>query len=108
MANARTAPSNPDLERVIGVLRRHLPRLRQEYGVKYLGVFGSYISGRRRKGSDLDLLVEFEEGTLMTFFRFVRLEEQLGELLGIKVDLVMRTALKPAIGERILSEVVAV
>jgi hypothetical protein len=89
-------------------LRTHLPELRKEYGVKYLGVFGSYVKGHQRSRSDLDLLVEFEEGTRMTLFRFVGLQEHLAELLGVKVDLVMKTALKPAIGERILAEVVLV
>ncbi len=89
-------------------MRRHLPELRREYGVKYLGVFGSYVKGRQRRRSDVDLLVEFEEGTRMTLFRFVGLQEDLAELLGVKVDLVMKTALKPAIGQRILAEVVPV
>ncbi len=100
--------SNPSLEQILDTLRPHLPELRKEYGVKNLGVFGSYVKGRQRKRSDIDLLVEFEDETRMTFFRFVRLEEHLAKILGVKVDLVMRGALKPAIGERILAEVVPV
>lgn len=96
----------PDLEGVRRVLGAHLPELAERYGVRSLGVFGSYVRGKVRKGSDLDLLVEFDRAP--TFFEFVRLERHIGELLGVKVDLVMRTALKPGIGERILEEVVAV
>jgi uncharacterized protein len=54
------------------------------------------------------VLVEFEEGTPMTLFKFVRLERVLGEILGVEVDLVMRDALRPEIGKRILAEVVNV
>jgi len=103
-----SGPDGPILEQLLRTLRDHLPELREQYGVKSLAVFGSYVTGRRRKSSDLDLLVEFDEGTRMTFFRFVRLEQHLSKLLDAKVDLVMKSALKPAIGERILAEVVPV
>ncbi len=56
--------------------------------------------------SDLDVLVEFTEPP--SLFEFARLEYDLSEQLGIKVDLVMKDALKPALGQRILKEVVAV
>ena len=41
-------------------------------------------------------------------FRFVELENHLTDLLGVKVDLVMRDALKPAIGQRVLAEMMPV
>jgi predicted nucleotidyltransferase len=50
--------------------------------------------------------VEFDRAP--TFFEFIALEDDLSRLLGVKVDLVMKSALKPRIGERILSEVVQV
>jgi len=52
------------------------------------------------KKSDLDILVEFESPT--DFFDYLGLEEYLTNLLGIKVDLVMKKALKPNIGKKIL------
>lgn len=94
------------LEEILAILREHMPELRERYKVKTLGVFGSYVRGEQRRRSDLDLLVEFER--VPTFFEFIDLEDHLGELLGIKVDLVMRSALRPAIGRRILAEVIAV
>jgi predicted nucleotidyltransferase len=80
--------------------------LRKNYGVKSLGVFGSYARRENRPGSDLDLLVEFDQAP--TIFEFVRLERFLAAMLGVKVDLVMKTALKPEIGKRILTEVLPV
>ncbi|MFQ5874047.1 MAG: nucleotidyltransferase family protein [Dehalococcoidia bacterium] len=88
------------------LLHDHLPQVRERYGVTYLGVFGSYVRGEDRQGSDLDLLVEFEQAPSM--FQFIDLQEYLSDLLGVKVDLVMQRALKPGIGQRILAEVVAV
>jgi len=87
-------------------LRRHLPQLRERYGVKSLWVFGSYVRGEQERNSDLDILVEFEKAP--SLFQFIRLEDELRNLLGVEVDLVMKSALKPRIGERILSEVVPV
>ncbi len=84
-------------------LRLHLPELEKRYQVKSLGVFGSWTRDEQRKGSDLDLLVEFFEPPGM--FGFVELEDHLSDLLGVKVDLVTKNALKPRIGRRILEEV---
>jgi predicted nucleotidyltransferase len=78
--------------------------LRRDYGVRTLGLFGSYVRNQQGPKSDIDILVEFEAP--IGLLRFNRLERQLGEILGGKVDLVMKSALKPHIGRRILEEVV--
>jgi predicted nucleotidyltransferase len=106
MTTQRTGTTGPALEDILQTLRSHLPELRETYRVKSLGVFGSYVRGEQRRRSDVDVLVEFDEAPSM--FRFIDLQERLAALLGVKVDLVMRTALKPAIGARIIAEVVAV
>ncbi|MFA6316496.1 MAG: nucleotidyltransferase family protein [Elusimicrobiota bacterium] len=87
-------------------LRQHLPQLSAEFGVKRAGVFGSFARGEQRSGSDVDILVEFRSP--ISLFRFMDLEERFRSLLGIKVDVVSRGALKPRIGRRILKEVVYV
>lgn len=105
MTRKVTAPKIT-LEDILGTLKSQLPDLEKGYGVKSLGVFGSYARGESRSRSDLDLLVEFDRAP--TMFEFVRLERHLTAILGVKVDLVMKTALKPEIGKRILAEVVPV
>lgn len=100
-ANPLTSP-----EEITRTLRAHLPELGERYGVSALGLFGSYVRGEQRKGSDLDVLVEFDRPP--TLLEFVDLQYYLSDLLGIKVDLVMKKALKPAIGRRILEEVVPI
>lgn len=94
----------PTLQRIEALLRERLKSLTSDYGVAQIGVFGSCVRGEITEGSDIDILVEFERP--IGFFKFLELEEYLGEYLGAKVDLVTRTALKPRIGQRILSEVV--
>lgn len=76
------------------------------FHVRSLGVFGSYVRHEANTNSDLDILVEFE--TPPTLFEFVRLQEYLSQVLGLPVDLVMKSALKPNIGREILAEVVPI
>lgn len=94
------------IRKVKKVLKEHKEELRGKYGVKEIGIFGSYVRGENRESSDLDILVEFEENAEVDLIKFVELENYLSELLGVKVDLVDKTTLKPAIGKRILQEVV--
>jgi predicted nucleotidyltransferase len=95
------------VNRFISRLRQNLSELRERYGVRSLGIFGSYVRGEQRKRSDLDILVDFNNGTL-TLFQFVELRDFLSDLLGVKVDLVEKRALKPVIGKHIFEEVVSV
>ena len=84
-------------------MRQHLPELRERYGVRALWLFGSHVRKEQRKTSDLDILVEFDR--VPSLLEFVRLERHLGEVVGKRVDLVMKSALKPAIGRHILAEI---
>ena len=92
------------INKIKRILRGALPQLKKEYHIKTIGIFGSYIRGENRKGSDLDILVEFSSP--IGLFEFLEMEEYLGKLLAVKVDLVSKNALKPYIGEHILAEVV--
>jgi len=94
------------LNEIQSLLSKHKQELAEKYKVKDIGVFGSFVHNRQKMGSDIDLLVDFKE--TLDFFEFLELEEYLSELLEIKVDLVMKSTLKPKIGERILSEVIYV
>ncbi len=102
----KVSPTPATLREVLHSLRGVLPELEQGYGVKTLGVFGSYVRGDSSRRSDLDLLVEFNR--VPTMFEFVRLERHLSAKLGVKVDLVMKSALKPEIGKRIQNELAPV
>lgn len=88
------------------LLQDHLPELRRRFNVDTLGVFGSYVRGEQKPQSDLDVLVSYSKTP--SLFKIVELEQYLSDLLGIKVDLVLRSCLKPVIGQRILAEVVEV
>lgn len=94
------------LDEIVAILGEHLPDLARRYHVKSLGVFGSYVRGEQRAGSDIDLLVEFAQSP--DIFRFMTLEEELASILGYQVDLVTKPSLHGEIGNRILREVLTV
>lgn len=94
------------LNEIKSILEKHKDELKEKYGVKEIGVFGSYIRGEQERRSDVDILVEFDEPPNM--FEFIDLKEYLAHNLGTEVDLVMKSALKPTIGKYILEEVVMI
>ena len=95
-----------NLESIIRILKEHENVLKEKYGLKSIGIFGSYVRGEQRADSDLDVLVEFERA--IDFFEFLDLEEYLSNLLKVKVDLVLKKTLKPGIAEKALKEVIYV
>ena len=84
-------------------LQEHKQDLKNEYGVRNLGIFGSYVRGEQTDQSDVDILVDLEKP--IGLLGLARLNRNISELLGVKVDLTTRNALKPHIGQRILQEV---
>ena len=94
------------LEKILETLRGQIPMLAERYSVETLQVFGSYVRAEQRKDSDLDVLVTFRE--VPSLLTFIAIENYLSDLLGIKVDLVMKDSLKPKIGGRILREAIPV
>lgn len=104
----RNSPSHTrrSVDEIRQDLRLHLPELQARYGVTYLGIFGSFVRGEQTKTSDVDILVEFDRpGTLLDF---IHLQNDLVDLLGVRVDLVEKSGLKPAIKPHVLAEVVPV
>jgi len=81
----------PSTEEIVRLLRENLPYLATEYGVKRIGLFGSYAKGHPREASDVDVVVEFERPI---GFKFVELAEHLERLLGRKVDLLTPTGIQ--------------
>jgi predicted nucleotidyltransferase len=92
------------LDEVIAQLRRVQPDLRRRYPIRELGVFGSYVRGEQTEDSDLDILVNLGDG--IGLLELAGLQQDLSDALGVRVDLVMRDAVKRGIARRILSEAV--
>ena len=90
-------------EEIKEIIQEHKKDLKKEYGVKEIGIFVSYVKGEQKAVSDVDILIELERP--IGFVKFMKLEKRISDILGVKVDLVTKKALKPYIGQRILQEV---
>lgn len=89
-----------EVQRRLSGERRELAEL----GVRSLDIFGSVARGEAAPGSDVDLLVDFDRP--IGLFHFFRVQRRLEQILGCRVDLVMRDAVKPQLRDRIFREAV--
>lgn len=101
MAIAMTNSTNT-AENILKVLHEKNEIIHQRFGVKTIGLFGSWVREQASPTSDIDLLVEFDQSS---FDKYMDLKFYLEDLLGKPVDLVLKTALKPRLRHCILNEV---
>jgi len=94
-------------DEVLAILREHRAEI-AAFGVVSLALFGSVARGEAGPASDIDILIEFGPDAHVGIFQFTDLQDYLERLLGRRVDLVTRTALKPQLRDRILKEAVDV
>lgn len=99
IAMRRTTPTKQD---ILNALRANAPRIRG-FGVKRIGLFGSFVRGEQRSKSDVDLLVEFEPGR-KTFDDFMQLCFFLDDLFQRRVEVVTPESLSPYFAPHILAE----
>ena len=93
-------------EELLAKLRALKPEITARYKVQEIGLFGSFVRGEQGKHSDIDVLVEFEEGA--DLFDWVGLALFLEERLQRPVDVVPKRALREELRGSVLSEVVPV
>jgi predicted nucleotidyltransferase len=106
---SRSGDSLPDdwkIVQIAGALREHLPTLQSRYGVSRLELFGSYVRNDQHSASDLDVLVEYDRTP--SLLELVALQDHLSDLLGVTVDLTMRSALRPDVRPYLLADAIAV
>ncbi len=96
-----------NLQEIKQTLKERMPEIKEKYGVKNLYIFGSYVRGEQTPESDIDILVEFEKGK-KTFRNYMGLKFYLEELFGIKVDLVIKEAVRKELKKYIYAEAVNV
>ena len=84
------------------ILKNHKDILARRFHLKDMGVFGSFARGEETPASDVDILVEFSEPI---GWEFIELKEYLEDILGRRVDLVTKNALKKQLRDEILEEV---
>jgi uncharacterized protein len=94
------------INEITAILAQHKKELREKHKVKEVGIFGSYVRGEQKKGSDIDVIAEFEEP--LSLLDLVGVEIYLSRVLKTKVDLIPKEDIRPELKERILRETVYV
>lgn len=89
-------------EQIKRLLQEEYPHLAAEYGVKRVGIFGSYAKGLPDETSDVDIIVEFEHPI---GFKFIELVEYLEHLLGRKVDVLTPAGLQGIRVHRVVQDI---
>ena len=92
------------IDKIKNILIKEKNKLKKDFHIKEIGLFGSFVRGEEKKTSDVDILVDFSR--IPGLLKFIEIEEYLSKLLKIRVDLVMKSSLKPNIGQHILNEVI--
>lgn len=95
-----------NLEEILTKLKELKPIITTRYKAAEISLFGSFVRGEHHPGSDVDVLVEFEDGA--DLFDLVGLANYLEEALQQKVDVVPKRALREELQEAVLREVVTV
>ncbi len=86
-------------------LEKSAPEIREKFGVKRIGIYGSFARGEETKKSDVDVMVELGDG-YSTLRNFVRLADFLEELFKRKVDLITVEGIDKYIQTQVMAEVI--
>ncbi len=93
-------------DQTLTILKQIKDQLRAQYKAKALWIFGSLVRGENTSLSDIDILVDFDEGA--DLFTLIGLNDFLEEKLGQKVDLVSLRVLRPEIKDQVFQEMIAI
>jgi hypothetical protein len=85
------------------ILTKNKGIIQENYKVKKIGIFGSYVRGEQKEDSDLDIIVDFSEP--ISLLKLVNFENFLQNITGVKVDVVPEGDIRPELRNNILNEV---
>ena len=94
----------PEQKQIIQYLSSNKQHITRKYGLKKLGIFGSYARNEQTPKSDLDLLVEFEDNTPDLAGKKEQLRAEIQAIFHIPVDICREKYMKPFFREQILNE----
>ena len=92
------------IKEIQDTIAREKDEIRRSYKAEIKGIFGSYARGDFGADSDLDLLVDFDDGA--SLLDLVGLGQYLEEVLGCKVDVVSRRSLREDFRTSVLNEMI--
>jgi len=93
-----------NIEEASAVLKEHKAEVVQKYRVREIGIFGSFVRGEQKRRSDIDILVEFDSRDVPGLLKLIEMEIYLEKLFRKKVDVVIKSGLRPELKNNILKE----
>ena len=93
---------------IINYLQTQQPYFHDTFGIKFIGLFGSFSRGDETKDSDIDILYNIDKGKKLSMFKYLKIASQLEEFFHKKIDLVRLDTLKPKVKEYVDRDLILV
>jgi len=93
---------------ILNYLKSQQDKYNNKFGIKFIGLFGSYAREESNDESDIDILYEIEENKKLSMFKYLKLINELENNFHKKVDLVRETTLKPQIKNYVYQDLIYV
>ncbi len=84
-------------QEIIQTLKLQQEKYANEFGVKFIGIFGSFARDEANENSDIDILYKIEKNKKLSIFDYLKLLKKLEDSFNRKIDLIRDETLKPAI-----------
>jgi len=95
-----------NIEEASAVLKEHKAEVVQKYRAREIGIFGSFVRGEQKRRSDIDILVEFDSGDIPGLLKLIEMEIYFEKLFRKKIDVVIKSGIRPELKNNILKEVI--
>lgn len=90
---------------ILNYLKSNQEYYHNQFGIQFIGLFGSFARDEATENSDIDILYKIEKDKKLSMFKYLELHKQLEENLHKKVDLVRDETLKPQIKSYIQKDI---
>lgn len=95
-----------NIEEAKAILTKHKAEVVEKYRVREIGIFGSFVRGEQHRRSDIDILVEFAPSNIPGLIALCEMERYFQRLLKKKVDVIIKSGIRPELKKSIMKEVV--
>ena len=93
---------------IIEYLQKNQSYFHNTFGIKFIGLFGSFSRGDQTTQSDIDILYDIENNKKLSIFKYLQIIKQLEDYFHTKIDLVRQDTLKPTVKKYIEQDIVYV
>ena len=93
---------------IIDYLQKQQPYFYANFGIRFIGLFGSFSRGDETKDSDIDILYNIDKDKKLSIFKYLKIASQLEDFFHKKIDLVRVDTLKPTVKKYVEQDLIYV